>query len=174
MAAEYYSILKEAATEALNFWTQGDGAGVNKRKAGVPPNKFYRSIQEDGYSCGAHSVYMILRHFGKGVSYTETVRLLGMTEDGTDIIPIIKTLRHFDLRVGYYPRIRYSRLQHLLELKAVCLVHLDSSHFGVVHGVTSKRVFLADPSYRKMKDRRSLAVERFKERWSNWAISARL
>jgi len=173
MAEEYYSILKGAAAEALDFWTKGDTAVAKKRRVGVHPKNFYRSTQEDGYSCGAHSVYMILRHFGRSVSYKETIRRLGTTEDGTDVIPIIKTLRYFDLRVGYYPRLRYTRLQHLLGLEAVCLVHLDTSHFGVVHGTTARRVFLADPSYRKMKHHRSLSVDRFKERWSNWAISAR-
>jgi len=173
MAEDYYSILKGAASEALNFWTTGDTEVAKKRLVGVPPKAFYRSVQEDGFSCGAHSTYMILRHFGRRVSYKETVRRLGTTEDGTDVIPIIKTLRYFDLKVGYYPRLRYARLQHLLGLGAVCLVHLDTSHFGVVHGTTSKRVFLADPSYRKMKNHRSLSVERFKDRWSNWALSVR-
>jgi ABC-type bacteriocin/lantibiotic exporter with double-glycine peptidase domain len=172
MAEDYYALVKGAATEAFSFLVEGD-AGVPKNQVGVHPDKFYRSIQKDGYSCGAHSVYMILRHFGKRVSYKETARRVGLTEEGTDVLPIIKTLRYFDLKVGYYPRLRFARLHHLLSRDAVCLVHLDTSHFGVVHGVTSKRVYLADPSYRKMKDNRSLSVTRFKERWSKWALSAR-
>lgn len=172
MAEEVYSILKGAVIEAVDYWTEDDSAAKNT-SVGVHPKKFYRSVQQDGFSCGAHSVYMILRHFGRDVSYKDTVKRLGTNHDGTNVIPIITTLRYFDLRVGYYPRLRYRRLQRLLSLDAICVVHLDRSHFGVVHGTTAQRVFLADPSYKKMKDRRSLSVDRFKKRWNNWAISAR-
>ena len=44
---------------------------------------FERSLQLDGYTCGAQSAYMILSYYGKARSIAAVTKALGTTEDGT-------------------------------------------------------------------------------------------
>lgn len=145
-----------------------------KHAVGTPPKEFKRTIQQDKYSCGAHATYMILHHFDVETTYEKTKKRLGTNPDwGTSVVSMVSLFRKHRLRVGYYPFMRYRKLISALNLGAIVLVHLDGGHFGVVHGMSSTSVYLADPSYRKMGSRRTLSVREFQGRWTNWALTVR-
>ena len=66
---------------------------------GVPEDQFLRSIQLDSFSCGSHSVFMVLRFFGITLRHGRVKRLLGTKpETGTAIDPMVRLLRNRGLR----------------------------------------------------------------------------
>lgn len=137
---------------------------------GVTPRKFQRSVQTDDWSCGPRAVHMILKHYGVAPAYSETCKKLRATPDeGTTVKAMIQFLRKRGLRVRYQPKMNTDVLWAALDRDAVALVHLDGDHFGVVHGLDSKYVYLADPSIIRLAGRK-MARRKFLRRWSCWAL----
>jgi len=146
------------------------------RVLGVPvlgTADFKRSYQLDDYSCGAHSAYMIARHFGIWwVPYTKVKRQLKTNEDGTTLRPILQFFRKHKLKTNYRPNMYFKDLKGALARDAVVMVHVDGDHLAVVHGMTDSHVYLADPSIVRTFGRR-VTKETFLRRWSRWGITVR-
>jgi ABC-type bacteriocin/lantibiotic exporter with double-glycine peptidase domain len=135
----------------------------------IGTTNFKRSLQRDSYSCGARSVFMILQHFGSTLKYSEVKEALGTDEEGTKVKAMIKCLRAHGLRVGHRPDMSFKKLQKALANNAIVLVHLDGDHFGVVHGMSERRVYLADPSIARCVNG-SIYTRGFKKRWTDWGL----
>lgn len=133
---------------------------------------FSRSIQKDDYSCGSRSAFMIAKHFDLGLSYADVKEAVRTTEDGTSVRPMIDFFRKHGLRVGVYPALTMRGLELILTRGAVLLVDLDGDHWGVVHGLTQRKVYLADPSIARQWGRK-ISRLRFRGRWGRWAMSVR-
>ena len=132
--------------------------------------KFYRSVQTDSYTCGVHSVRMVLRHFGYRTSFKKLKEDLGTTyNDGTTVAALKRVLRAHNLRVGHRPKMKMRELDEALASGKLALVHLDGDHFGVVYGTKGIWVYLADPSLARMKGR-ALTRAKFLRRWTRWAL----
>lgn len=131
---------------------------------------FTRSLQLDDYSCGARSVYMILRHMGIYRPYTLVKHQLGTEpEHGTCVEPMVRMFRKHGLRVGYRPQMTMKDLRYAFERSAVALIHLDGDHIGVVHGMDEAWVYIADPSFTRCPGRR-ISIKKFRKRWTNWGM----
>jgi ABC-type bacteriocin/lantibiotic exporter with double-glycine peptidase domain len=129
-----------------------------------------RSVQADGFSCGAQSALMVLRLHGKGRSIDATIRALDTDEDGTSIGALLKLLRKRRLRPVIKVHATLRDLERGIDDGAPSVVSLDSeSHLGVVFGYSSTKVYLADPSIRR-SIRVGLSLERFHQRWDRWAM----
>jgi len=147
---------------------------MNPRKENfVGISVFRRSIQLDSYSCGVHSVAMIVRHFGDDTPFFRLKKELGCSpEKGTRVHSMIRAFRARKLRVQHNYRMRFRELQAALKKGRLLLVHLDGDHFGVVHGYDSKYVYLADPAPFRLLGTR-MTHDAFKERWTNWSLVVR-
>ena len=129
-----------------------------------------RSVQADGFSCGAQSALMILRYHGKGRSIDATMRALDTDEDGTSTGPLLKLFRQRGLKPVIKARATIADLRCGIENGAPSLVSLDDeSHWGVVYGYSATRIYLGDPSIRKTL-RVGLTVRAFRARWDRYAV----
>ena len=130
---------------------------------------FRRSIQLNGYSCGARSVFMIARHYGIRCTYREVVTQLQLTKEGTRVKRILQFFQQHTLRVYRSSKMTLKELEKHLQQQAIILVHVDGDHFAVVYGMDDHFVYMADPSIIRLFGRR-ITRERFKQRWTNWGV----
>jgi ABC-type bacteriocin/lantibiotic exporter with double-glycine peptidase domain len=108
---------------------------------------FTRSLQLDGYSCGAQCTFMILRYFGKARSIENVTRELATDTDGTSQTQIRTLLK----RRGLHPkRISSPKLRHLREaIDSDCPLLIsvdDGEHWVVVYGYSPRKIYIADPA----------------------------
>lgn len=134
---------------------------------GVP--RFRTSYQRNDHSCGARCVYMILRHFGIKVLFSQVEQQCLTTEQGTNVQAILGVLRFYGLKVGHRPRMGIRGLRNTLRSGGLVLVHVDGDHFCVCYGRDRTHTWLADPNSRKKKVRNSV----FHSRWSRWGLTVR-
>ena len=128
-----------------------------------------RSIQLDGWSCGAQSGYMLLRHFGKARSVDATARALGTDEEGTSESSLLRLFRQRRLEVRVRKRATLSDLRRGIDRDALSLVSMDDgSHWAIVYGYSVGKIFVADPSLLKSVGV-GLTVGDFEHRWDHWA-----
>ena len=131
---------------------------------------FTRSLQLDGYSCGAQCTFMILRYFGKARSIENVTRELATDTDGTSQTQIRTLLKRRGLRPK---RISSPKLRHLREaIDSDCPVLIavdDGEHWVVVYGYSPGKIYIADPALcssivcgRSSRD--------FRSRWDDWAM----
>lgn len=134
---------------------------------------FKRSIQLDTYSCGVHSVAMIVHHFGDKTPFATLKRELRCTPDkGTSVKAMIDAFRTRELGVAHLSNMRFSELRSWLDKGRLVLVHLDGDHFGVVHGYDAEWVYLADPSLLRLLGTK-MSHKAFRKRWTNWGLAVK-
>ncbi len=132
-----------------------------------------RSIQTDGYSCGAQSAFVILRHFSRARSIAAVTRAAKTDEDGTSTRALLALFRKRGLKPVINARATVRDLRRAIDGGAPALVSMDDEcHWAVVYGHSCGRVFVADPSIRKTL-RVGLSVEAFRARWDRWAMIVR-
>ena len=130
---------------------------------------FTRSLQLDGYSCGAQCTFMILRYFGKARSIENVTRELATDTDGTSQTQIRTLLKRRGLRPK---RISSPKLRHLREAiddNCPVLVSMDTDHWAVVYGYGPGAIYIVDPALRRSFFCRC-PVENFCRRWDKWAL----
>ena len=131
---------------------------------------FERSVQLDGYSCGAQSAFMILSYYGKARSIDAVERALGTDEDGTSTGQILTLLRQRKLRPRVVAQAGMKHLTAAIRGGSPVLVSLDDEgHWGVVYGFARSHVYLADPSLGGSLTCRVPRAD-FHERWDRWAM----
>jgi ABC-type bacteriocin/lantibiotic exporter with double-glycine peptidase domain len=112
---------------------------------------FPRSIQLDGYSCGAKSTYMILKYFGKRCCPATVERWLGTTADGTSSTDIKRVLRKHGLKVAVHTYMNLRDLKSAIDSGCPVLVSLyDGWHYSIVYGYSPGYVFVMNPSLGSM------------------------
>lgn len=128
-----------------------------------------RSLQLDSFSCGAQSAYMNLRYYGRGRSPVAVGRALGTNEDGTATGPIRDLFRGRGLTPVINGRARLRHLIAAIDVGAPALVSLaDGGHWGVVYGYSTEKIYLADPSMKRL--RVGVSRRAFLDRWDHWAM----
>jgi predicted double-glycine peptidase len=133
------------------------------------PN-FPRSIQLDGYSCGAKSVYTILKYFGKNASPKLVECQLKTNWEGTGISDIKRVLKRHGLK---YRTI--SNLKNAIDDGCPVLISTHRHwHYSVVYGYSSSQYFVMNPSLGEMGSL-SCAVrnKKFKQMGDGWALMVR-
>ena len=133
-----------------------------------------RSIQVDGYSCGAQSAFMILRYFNKARSIAAVTRALGTNEGGTSTKALLTLFRKRGLKPVINAQATLADLRRAIDREMPALVSLDDeAHWGAVYGYSPGKIFVADLSLRKSV-RVGLSIEAFRARWDRWAMIVRL
>ncbi len=131
---------------------------------------FPRSVQLDGYSCGAKSVYTILRYYNKCCTSQSVERELRTTWEGTSINNIKTVLKRHGLK---YRRIR--NLKSAIDGGHPVLISTHKSwHYSVVFGYSSSYFFVMNPSLGQMGSLFcGIRRKEFRRVFDGWALAVR-
>ncbi|MGD0037076.1 MAG: cysteine peptidase family C39 domain-containing protein [Bacteroidota bacterium] len=138
---------------------------------------FERSIQLDGWNCGAYCAYMILKYHGKARSLKNVQKEAGTTEDGTDEEMLIKLFRKRGLSVYEFEQRSLAKLERAIDRGSPILAHISTrieNHWVVVYGYDDDYIWIADPSLNVLKHPQRVWCRQtrssFRNRWKGYGI----
>jgi len=141
----------------------------------ILPN-FPRSVQLDFYSCGAKSVFTILRFYRKHCTPRSVEKELHTDSDGTSVSDIKRVLKRHGLKYRTLKKPGLRDLKASIDDDCPVLVSLyDSEHYAVVYGYSSTHIWLMNSSVDFTEDgvgslMCAMRKDRFKRMWDKWAI----
>src|SRR5438094_6930681 len=112
------------------------------RKRGKRIRKIDHIMQIDEMDCGAASLGMICRHFGRKVSLARIRQLCHTATDGTSL----KALSRAATELGLAARALKISLRNLPLMPLPAIVHWEGNHWIVLHDADEQFVRVADPS----------------------------
>jgi len=131
-----------------------------------------RSFQVDSYSCGAQSVYMILRYYGKARSIEAVKRALRSTfDDGTDEGEIMRVFRERKLKPVSFKRGSLRKLDKAIDNGYPILIwwNREWDHYSVVYGYSKHHIWVLDPViFNSVRPKRTR--EWFASHWTGFGI----
>ena len=135
-----------------------EGFFVKKRKR-IRRVKFVRQIDET--DCGAASLAMVCRHFGRAVSLARIRQLVHTSIDGTSLRGLCSAARE----LGLAARSVKASSGDLADMPLPAIVHWDGNHWLVLYDVQPGRVSVADPA----AGLRRIGRDEFEKRWTGYA-----
>ena len=117
--------------------------------------------QIDEMDCGAASLAMVCRHYGRAVSLTLLRTVTYASLDGTSLRGLCDAAES----LGLAARAVQAATDDLDGLPLPAIAHFDGNHWVVVYGVGPRTVRVADPAL----GHRSLPRAEFERRWSGYA-----
>lgn len=117
----------------------------------------------EGLECGAASLTMILRYYGKYVLLEQVRTECGVSRDGSKASNILKAARKYGLDAKGYRK----EPEKLKEMQLPLIIHWNFNHFMVLVGFGKDKVFLNDPAM----GRRSVTVEEFNQSFTGVTLS---
>src|SRR5438128_2528775 len=147
---------------------EGDSAGpmyilekgrFRKKKRRI--RKFEHITQIDEMDCGAASLGMICRHFGRKVSLARIRQLCHTATDGTSL----KALCRAAVELGLAARALKVSLRNLSVMPLPAIVHWEGNHWMVLYDVDVTQVRVADPAL----GLRKIPRKEFEQKWSGYA-----
>jgi ATP-binding cassette subfamily B protein len=153
--------LAEAAEELDSKDPFADDTGLfRKRKKRIRSIPLIQQIDEA--DCGAASLAMICRHFGRKVSLARIRQLCHTSRDGTSL----KALTHAATELGLAARALKVSLRNLAWIPLPAIIHWQGNHWMVLLDVTPKCVRVADPASGTL---RRIPRAEFEQNWSGYA-----
>jgi ABC-type bacteriocin/lantibiotic exporter with double-glycine peptidase domain len=131
-----------------------------------------RSLQLDGYTCGAQCAFMVLSYYGKATSIKNVTKELGTTSDGTTSTQLRTLFKRRKFRPLMLRPATLAKLKKEINAGHPVVVCVDTDHFAVVYGYGEKCVFVADPSIRRAPWCKH-ATDQFLSRWDRWGMVVR-
>ncbi|MBA2433133.1 MAG: peptidase domain-containing ABC transporter [Chthoniobacterales bacterium] len=117
--------------------------------------------QIDEMDCGAASLGMICRHFGRKVSLTRIRQLCHTSTDGTSLKAICRAATE----LGLAARALKVSLRNLSQMPLPAIIHWEGNHWMVLFNVNDKFVRVADPG----TTIRKIPRQEFELKWSGYA-----
>jgi ATP-binding cassette subfamily B protein len=117
--------------------------------------------QIDEADCGAASLAMVCRYYGKAVSLTRIRELCATAVDGTSL----HGMCHAATELGLAARALKVSRRNLPVMPLPAIVHWEGNHWVVLYEVTEKHVRVDDPAMGKRKMTRA----EFEKGWSGYA-----
>jgi ATP-binding cassette subfamily B protein len=152
-------VTEEAAAEgAASPFASEDGRFV-KKPARI--RKFPVVRQIDEMDCGAASLAMVCRHFGRAVSLTRIRQLVHTSLDGTSLKGICRAAGE----LGLAARSVKASPRNLGEMPLPAVVHWEGNHWVVLYDVAEHEVRVADPGM----GLRRIPRPEFERSWSGYA-----
>src|ERR1019366_7369160 len=111
--------------------------------------------------CGAASLSMVCRHFGRDVSLSLIRRLCHVSQDGTSL----KAICHAATELGLAARSVKASLRNLPVMPLPAIVHWEGNHWMVLFDVGRSHVRVVDPG----RGPRRIPLREFEEKWSGYA-----
>src|SRR6184192_4084273 len=136
-----------------------DEGHFRKRKRRI--RKFEHITQIDEMDCGAASLGMICRHFGRKVSLARIRQLCHTATDGTSL----KALCRAAVELGLAARALKVSLRNLSVMPLPAIVHWEGNHWMVLYDVDETQVRVADPAL----GLRKIPRKEFEQKWSGYA-----
>ncbi len=131
------------------------------RKGKKRIRRFQHIEQIDEMDCGAASLGMICRHFGRKVSLARIRQLCHTATDGTSL----KALCRAATELGLAARALKVSLRNLPLMPLPAIVHWEGNHWMVLYDVADTYVKVADPAL----GLRKIARKDFEQNWSGYA-----
>jgi len=136
-----------------------EGGLFRKRKGRI--RKVEHIEQIDEMDCGAASLGMICRHFGRKVSLSRIRQLCHTSTDGTSLKAICRAATE----LGLAARALKVSLRNLPLMPLPAIVHWEGNHWIVLYDVADAYVKVADPAL----GLRKIPRKEFEEDWSGYA-----
>ena len=130
-------------------------------KKGKRRRRFPLVRQIDEMDCGAASLAMVCRAFGRSVSITRLRQLVHISIDGTSLAAICRAATE----VGLAARSVKASASTLADMPLPAIVHWEGNHWVVLYDVSDREVRVADPGV----GLRRFTREEFEARWSGYA-----
>lgn len=108
-------------------------------------------FQMESAECGAASLSMILRYFGKHVPLEKMRIECGVSRDGSNAGNILRAAKRYGLEAHGYRK----DLEGLLKLPVPCIIHWNFNHFVVWEGTKGQYCYINDPA----EGRRRLLID---------------
>jgi ATP-binding cassette subfamily B protein len=138
-----------------------DEAGLfRKRKKRIRSFPLIQQIDEA--DCGAASLAMICRHYGRKVSLARIRQLCHTARDGTSL----KALTHAATELGLASRALKVSLRNLAQMPLPAIIHWQGNHWMVLIDVAPDVVRCADPATGTV---RRIPLPEFEQKWSGYA-----
>ncbi|PYJ40629.1 MAG: hypothetical protein DME81_00540, partial [Verrucomicrobia bacterium] len=131
------------------------------RKRGKRIRKIDHVMQIDEMDCGAASLAMVCRHFGRKVSLARIRQLCHTATDGTSL----KALSRAATELGLAARALKISLRNLPMMPLPAIVHWEGNHWIVLYDVDEQFVRVADPGL----GLRKLPRREFEVKWTGYA-----
>src|SRR5207302_195594 len=131
------------------------------RKRGQRTRKIDFIMQIDEMDCGAASLAMICRHFGRKISLARIRELCHTATDGTSL----KALCRAAVELGLAARALKVSLRNLSVMPLPAIVHWEGNHWMVLYDVDVTQVRVADPAL----GLRKIPRKEFEQKWSGYA-----
>jgi HlyB family type I secretion system ABC transporter len=137
-----------------------DEHGLFRRKA-KRIRKIDHIMQIDEMDCGAASLAMICRHFGRKVSLARIRQLCHTATDGTSLKALVRAATE----LGLAARAIKVSLRNLPLMPLPAIVHWEGNHWIVLYDVAEQFVRVADPEL----GLRKLPRREFEAKWTGYA-----
>jgi HlyB family type I secretion system ABC transporter len=131
------------------------------RKRAKRIRKLEHIQQIDEMDCGAASLGMICRHFGKKISLARIRQLCHTATDGTSLKALVRAATE----LGLAGRALKVSLRNLPMMPLPAIVHWEGDHWIVLYDVDTNFVRVADPAL----GLRKLARREFEAKWTGYA-----
>lgn len=133
-------------------------AGLNERLI----RRFALVEQAEEMDCGAACLAMLCRHYGIPITLGKLRELANVTTEGATL----DSLARVGETLGFTTRGMQCTYDSLLGFELPFIVHWEGYHYVVVYGISSERVWVADPAlgFRKMN------VREFERGWSGTCL----
>ncbi|MEP6604216.1 MAG: peptidase domain-containing ABC transporter, partial [Spartobacteria bacterium] len=131
------------------------------RKRAKRIRKVEHITQIDEMDCGAASLGMICRHFGRKVSLSRIRQLCHTATDGTSL----KALTRAASELGLAARALKISLRNLDSMPLPAIVHWEGNHWIVLYDVDEQSVRVADPAM----GLRRIPRREFETKWTGYA-----
>jgi ATP-binding cassette subfamily B protein len=123
--------------------------------------KFEHIQQIDEMDCGAASLGMVCRHFGRKVSLAKIRQLCHTATDGTSLKALVRAANE----LGLAARALKVSLRNLPLMPLPAIVHWEGNHWMILYDVQPQFVRVADPAI----GLRKIPRKEFEQKWSGYA-----
>ena len=130
-----------------------------KRRRRVRRMRFVKQIDE--MDCGAASLAMVTRHFGRAVPLARIRQLVNTGLDGTSLRSLCTAAEE----LGLAARSVKASPQNLDRMPLPAICHWDGDHWLLLYRLTRRHAYLADPAL----GFRRVPREEFDRRWTGYA-----
>jgi HlyB family type I secretion system ABC transporter len=151
-------VAPDAAAQALGPFVSPEGYFLKKTGR---IRRFPHVRQIDEMDCGAASLAMVCRHFGRAVSLARIRQAVYVASDGASLKGICRGAQE----LGLAARSVKTSPRNLAQMPLPAIVHYDGNHWVVLYHVDRKHAWVADPGIGLKRMTRA----EFEEKWTGYA-----